>query len=278
MEVVVSPFGGGDPRVSVVIPVRDEAANLPFVLASLPDDIFEVVLVDGGSTDGTADVARRCRPDIRVLEQVGRGKGGALLQGFAAARGDIIVMFDGDGSARGDEIPRFVQVLQEGADLAKGSRFAEGGGSADITQLRRLGNWFFTGIVNLLFGTRYTDLCYGFNVVWANSLPRLRLACTGFEFETLLNIRAAQAGLDVREVPSYEERRLHGTSNLNAVRDGLRILSLIVRERFSLTAPVASQPTHPESIPNPGELVPGAASGNMGSARGMPILEDLLHG
>ena len=220
------------PRVSVVIPALNEAANLPAVLASMPEEIYEVVLVDGGSTDGTAEVARECRPDVRVVEQTGKGKGDALLLGFAAAEGDIIVMFDGDGSARGDEIPRFVKALQDGADLAKGSRFTDGGGSADITPLRRLGNRLLRGMVNMFFRTEYTDLCYGYNAIWRRSVPELHLDCTGFEFETLLNIRAARAGLDVREVPSYEECRVHGVSNLNAVRDGIRIMKLIFRERF----------------------------------------------
>lgn len=220
------------PRVSIVIPARDEAANLPAVLGSIPKDIFEIVLVDGASTDGTPEVARACRPEIRVVEQTGQGKGDALLTGFAAARGDVIVMFDGDGSAKADEIPRFVKALEEGADLAKGSRFLQGGGSADITPVRRLGNMFLRGAVNRLFKTRYTDLCYGYNAIWARCLPGLHLACTGFEFESLLNIRAARVGLEVREVPSYEAPRLHGTSNLNVVRDGFRILRVILRERF----------------------------------------------
>jgi glycosyltransferase involved in cell wall biosynthesis len=221
-----------DPCVSVVIPARDEAANLPAVLADLPKDVFEIVLVDGASTDGTVDVARACRPDIRVIHQVGRGKGDAMLRGFAAAQGDIIVMLDGDGSARADEIPRFVKALEEGADLAKGSRFIDGGGSADITPLRRFGNRFLRGTVNLLFKTSYTDLCYGYNAVWARSLPQLCLNCTGFEFESLLNIRAARARLDVREVPSYEDPRLNGQSNLHAFRDGFRILAVILLERL----------------------------------------------
>jgi len=239
---VAEPRPVTGPRVSIVIPARDEAANLPAVLGSIPEDIFEIVLVDGASTDGTPEVARACRPEIRVIEQIGQGKGDALLTGFAAARGDVIVMFDGDGSAKADEIPRFVKALEEGADLAKGSRFMQGGGSADITPIRRLGNMFLRGAVNRLFKTRYTDLCYGYNAIWASCLPDLHLACTGFEFESLLNIRAARAGLEVREVPSYEELRLHGTSNLNAVRDGLRILRVILRERFgeSEAAPVGT--------------------------------------
>jgi len=238
-------------RVSVVIPARNEAANLPTVLASLPDDIFEVVLVDGGSTDGTAEVAQQCRADVRVFEQEGSGKGDALLQGFAAARGNIIVMFDGDGSAKGDEIPRFVQALKDGADLAKGSRFMDGGGSADITFTRRLGNRFFRTTVNMLFGTKYTDLCYGYNAMWTRSLRRLSLECDGFEFEALLNIRAARAGLDVREVPSYEDLRLHGTSNLNVIRDGLRILWVIVRERFSASEAAWQRVPAEETTPAP---------------------------
>src|SRR5277367_877815 len=88
------------PRVSVVIPARNEAPNLPFVLARLPADLFEAILVDGHSSDKTIAVARRCRPDIRVVHQGGVGKGNALACGFAAARGDVIVTLDADGSGK----------------------------------------------------------------------------------------------------------------------------------------------------------------------------------
>jgi glycosyltransferase involved in cell wall biosynthesis len=222
------------PRVTVVIPALNEADNLPAVLATIPEDVFEIILVDGASTDETANVAQRCRPEIRIVAQWARGKGDALACGFAAASGDIIVMLDADGSANGAEIPRFVQALQDGADLAKGSRFiGGGGGSADITALRRLGNGFLSSLVNLLFGTRYTDLCYGYNAFWRHCLPRFELDCAGFEIEAVINIRAACTNLEVREVPSFEERRLHGQSHLHVVRDGLRILRVILSERFA---------------------------------------------
>jgi glycosyltransferase involved in cell wall biosynthesis len=239
-------------RVSVVIPALNEAENLPSVLATIPEDVFEIVLVDGASTDATIAVAQRCRPDIRVVTQNAYGKGNALECGFSAARGDIIVMLDADGSANGAEIPRFVKALQEGADLAKGSRFIGGGGSADITALRRVGNRFLGSLVNLLFRTRYTDLCYGYNALWRRCLPRLSLNCDGFEVETLLNIRAARTNLPVREVPSDDERRLHGESHLHVVRDGFRILKLILRERFAPAPEVAlvsAEPAH--RLPDP---------------------------
>ena len=118
-----------DPRVSVITPTLNEAANLPYVFADLPTEFHEVIVVDGFSTDGRIDVAESLRADVRIVRQNRRGKGDALRCGFLAATGDIVVMLDADGSADPREIPRFVEVLQGGADFAKGSRFIAGGGS-----------------------------------------------------------------------------------------------------------------------------------------------------
>jgi glycosyltransferase involved in cell wall biosynthesis len=220
------------PTVSVVIPVKNEARNLPIVFRTVPAWVDEVVLVDGRSVDDTLAVARRCRPDVKIVNQTGKGKGDALLAGFDACSGDIIVMIDGDGSTDGAEIIRFVAVLVAGADYAKGSRFANSGGSDDINLPRRLGNRILCGMVNLAFRTRYTDLCYGYNAFWARHLPALGLDCIGFEIETMMNIRVAKAGLRVQEVPSYEFRRIHGVSNLRVFFDGWRILKVITAEAF----------------------------------------------
>lgn len=218
-------------RVSVVIPTLNEAENLPYVFDLLPADLHEVIVVDGHSTDGTREVARSLRPGVRVVEQTGVGKGDALQTGFQACSGDIIVMLDADGSTDPREIPRFVAALCQGADFVKGSRFAQGGGSGDLTPVRRVGNWALNRVVNGLYGTSYTDLCYGFNAFWARCLPYMRVDCSGFEVETLINVRIAKAGLIVHEVPSFESPRLHGASNLNALRDGIRVLRVISHER-----------------------------------------------
>jgi glycosyltransferase involved in cell wall biosynthesis len=223
-------------RVSVVIAAMNEAENLPHVLARLPEGLHEVILVDGHSVDDTVAVARRLRPDVRILTQTGRGKGNALADGFAVCSGDIIVALDADGSTDAAEIPRFVAALCNGADFVKGSRFAQGGSSTDITRTRSLGNYFLNAFVNLLYGTHYTDLCYGYNAFWARCLPYMRVDCDGFEVETLINVRIAKAGLVVHEVPSAEYPRLHGASNLHAVRDGTRVLRTILRERASLAS------------------------------------------
>jgi hypothetical protein len=93
-----------------------------------------------------------------------------------------------------------------------------------------LGNRALNGLVNILFRARYTDLCYGYNAFWAHCLPHMQVDCDGFEVETQINIRVTKAGLRVSEVPSFEGKRIHGVSNLNAFRDGWRVLGTIMRE------------------------------------------------
>jgi glycosyltransferase involved in cell wall biosynthesis len=238
----LTPHVAISPTVSVVVPAMNEAENLPHVFATLPHWIDEIVLVDGNSTDETVAVARRLRPNIRVITQTGKGKGNALAAGFAACTGDIIVMIDADGSTDGHEIIQFVGALVTGADFVKGSRYATGGGSDDLTFNRKFGNKVLTALVNRIYGTRYSDLCYGYNAFWARHLDVLNPDCDGFEVETLLNIRAAKAGLRVQEVPSHERCRIHGQSNLHAVRDGIRVLKTIIREWRTGPAPATPQP------------------------------------
>jgi glycosyltransferase involved in cell wall biosynthesis len=232
--------------VSVVIPTLNEARSIVHVLPRLPAGIDQVVLIDGGSTDGTVEVARRLRPDMTIVQQTRCGKGNALACGFAAATGDIIVMMDADGSTRPEEISQFVETLvRSGADFAKGSRFIPGGGSHDITSFRRAGNKVLNLLVNTLCRTRYTDLCYGYNAFWRRCLPVFDLDHgkngtvpvsgkmqwgDGFEVETLITIRLAVASLQVVEVPSVEHGRLYGHSHLHAFSDGLRVLRTIFVE------------------------------------------------
>ncbi|MEV0589151.1 glycosyltransferase family 2 protein [Nonomuraea sp. NPDC050310] len=227
----ITPHLAIAPTVSVVVPAMNEAQNLPHVFATLPQWIDEIVLVDGNSVDDTVEVARRLRPNVKIVTQTGRGKGDALAAGFNAATGDIIVMIDADGSTDGHEIITFVGALVTGADFVKGSRYASGGNSDDLTFSRRFGNLILTKLVNLFYGTQYTDLCYGYNAFWSRHLSVLDLDCDGFEVETLMNVRAAKAGLKVVEVPSHERCRIHGESNLRAIRDGMRVLRTILREK-----------------------------------------------
>jgi glycosyl transferase family 2 len=242
----------GNPRVSVVVPTRNEARNLEVVLpaiAAVRPAVHEIIVVDGDSVDGTIETAQRVLPWVKVITQTRKGKGNAMACGFKAAAGDVIVMFDADGSADPAEIPAFVRALIDGADFAKGSRFVRGGGSDDITLLRKSGNAGLNGVANALFGTSYTDLCYGYNAFWADILPVLDLPPIdrpppadgsmlwgdGFEIETVLNCRVAAAGLKITEVPSMERERIFGQTNLRTFADGSRVLRTLAAERRRAT-------------------------------------------
>jgi glycosyltransferase involved in cell wall biosynthesis len=243
-------------RVTVVIPTRNEALNLPYVAERMPE-VDEIVVVDGASVDNTVEVAQRLWPQAVIVHQTRNGKGNALACGFAAASGDIIVMIDADGSTDPAEIPAFVATLVEGADLAKGSRFSLGGGSDDITTLRRFGNKGLNWLVNRIFATQFADLCYGYNAFWRRHLAVIDLPDVdateaqwgdGFEVETIINVRMARADMIIHEVGSHESRRIHGRSNLNAFSDGLRVLRTIDRERRSRRAGQRSMNSTPARV------------------------------
>ncbi len=216
--------------VSVVVPAMNEELNLAHVLPRIPGWVQEVILVDGNSKDRTVEVAREILPDIIVVNQDRSGKGAALRAGFQAARGEIIVMLDADGSTDPAEIPAFVGALLSGADFVKGSRFLQGGGTADMEWYRKLGNWGFLQLVKWRFGGNFSDLCYGYAAFWRDTLEQFALEeSDGFEIETSMNIQALRSNLRLAEVPSFEHLRIHGTSNLRTIPDGWRVLKTIAR-------------------------------------------------
>jgi glycosyltransferase involved in cell wall biosynthesis len=156
-----------------------------WVLEQIADDVSEVILVDGNSTDATLLTARSCRPDIKVVPQEGFGKGSALRTGFLAATGDIIVMMDADGSMAPQQIRHYMHFLTNGYDFVKGSRFIAGGGSLDITTFRPLGNRFLLTVFNGLYDAELTDLCYGFCAFHHRYFEHLNLSADGFEIAAM---------------------------------------------------------------------------------------------
>jgi len=245
-ERLVSPPSSGvdakDPRramrtfdrftISVVIPVLNEEEALPHVLSRLPKWIDEVLLVDGNSTDKTVEVARKAYPKINVMTQKGRGKGNALKCGLEAAKGDIIVMIDGDGSMDPAEIPFFVGALLSGADYVKGSRFLQGAGTLDMPPIRVVGNGALVMLANFLFGVRFSDITYGFNAIWREHTCCMALEIDGWPYEIISNIRVLKHRLHVVEVACYEQERVAGEAKLEALSAGWEILVAMIIEWF----------------------------------------------
>src|SRR3954454_12177334 len=242
-------------RLSVVIPTKNEAASIGWVLEHLPAQVDEVIIVDGQSTDGTVETALAIRPDVRIVMERRPGKGAAIRAGFAAARGDYIVMIDADGSMDPAEIDRCLAALRDRRDpqhggkydLVKGSRFLRGGGTADMSPIRAFGNDVLRRMVNVLYGVEFSDFCYGLIATRRDCAAALGLRRDGFEIEAEIQLRALAAGLRVGEVASLEAPRLYGESNLNAWRDGRRVLKTILAERFVGDL----GPAQPSGVPAP---------------------------
>jgi glycosyltransferase involved in cell wall biosynthesis len=238
------------PTVSAVIPTLNEADNLRWLLPRLAA-VDEVVVVDGDSSDGSAEVARLLRPDAIIISEPPSGKGTAMRMGMAAASCDVIIMLDADGSMDPAEFDSFLSLICRGFDFVKGSRYACGGGSDDLTGVRRIGNRTLTRLANMLYRTRWSDLCYGYVAMRRSVLHRLQLESTGFEIETEMCVNAVRAGLRMAEVASHESDRRFGVSNLNTFRDGWRVLKTMVRLRFQgAIDSIDGEPvTRPEPLP-----------------------------
>lgn len=217
-------------RVSVVIPCLDEAETITECVVQacqvLADNGLEgeVIVVDNGSTDGSGDLARAA--GANVIAEPRRGYGSAYLAGLAAARGDYIVMVDADLTYDFREIPRFVQELEDGAELVVGNRM-RGLRPGSMSWLSRVGNPLLSGFLNALHRTNIGDAHCGMRAVRRSVLSLLNMRTVGMEFASEMVIRATRERLDVREIPIELHPRV-GESKLAPFRDGWRHLRLIL--------------------------------------------------
>jgi glycosyltransferase involved in cell wall biosynthesis len=216
--------------VSVVIPALNEGRNIRKVITEvdrmLRDTRHEIIVVDGHSTDDTVKIANSLGAKV-IYDSV--GKGSALIKGLKASKGAVIVSMDADLSNEPKELGLLIDGIQIGYDVCMGSRFMAGGNSEDISFIRVLGNRFFVWLVNTMFGSRYSDMCYGYRSFSREALRKLDLKETGFGIETEINIKAVKEGLKTLEVPSVEKKRMAGDPKLRTFRDGYVILRTILK-------------------------------------------------
>jgi glycosyltransferase involved in cell wall biosynthesis len=221
-----------EPLVSVVMPCLNEEKALGSCIQTIQRTFAgagidgEIVVCDNGSTDASVSIAERM--GARVVHQPLRGYGNAYLKGFASARGRYLVMGDADDTYDFRMIPQFVDALDGGGyQFVTGSRYLDGG-DAHITALHRyLGNPALTRILNILFGTRYTDVYCGFRAFSRDTYQTIRPVSPGMEFNLELAINAHLAGLKVKEIPIVLAPR-KGESKLRTFRDGWRSLRMML--------------------------------------------------
>lgn len=222
-------------KVTALICTMNEAENLGYVLPRIPAWVDEVLLVDGHSSDGTTEVAKQLRPDILVLLQPGKGKGLAIRHGVAQAQGEIVVTLDADGTTNPEDMERFVHPLFEGYDFVKGTRLTQGR-PPKMPLHRWFGNWLLAATANLLFATRYTDICSGYNAFWKQHFSKLDLNYAGSEMEQEMLVQLRDKKLRVAEVFHFDAGRIAGVSQTETIPadaiKGLLDLWVIVKERF----------------------------------------------
>lgn len=215
--------------LSIVIPTLDEAHNIrkliPLVKKEIKDYNYELIVVDGHSKDDTVSVARNMGANV-IFDR--DGKGSALIKGFKEARGKIIISMDADLSHEPKELRLLISGIETGYDICVGSRFLSGGGSADMPIFRIFGNKVFVALVNIIYGSSYSDMCYGYRSFTKKVLGRLNLKEKGFGIETEINIKAQKAHLKILEVPSFEKKRAAGEGKLRSFNDGFVILRTIL--------------------------------------------------
>ena len=216
--------------VSIVIPTLNEEKNIAKVIHGIRKNLrstkYEILVVDGHSSDNTVSIAKKL--GARVIYD-NKGKGSALRKGFGAAKGSIIGSMDADLSNEPKELNLLVESIRIGYDVCMGSRFMVGGGSEDISKIRILGNKFFVSVVNLFFGSKYSDMCYGYRSFRKSIIKKLDLKEDGFGIETEININAIKAHLKIIEIPSTEKKREAGEAKLRTFSDGYMILKTIVK-------------------------------------------------
>jgi glycosyltransferase involved in cell wall biosynthesis len=220
-------------KISIVIPTLNEEKNIGKILKSIKNEMrkrklkHEIIVVDGYSTDNTIKIAKKY--NVKVLFDK-LGKGSALRKGFKAAKGDIIISIDADLSHNPKEIGLLIEGIKTGYDICAGSRFIQGGGTADMPWYRKIGNKFFVLLVNFFWKTNYSDMCYGYRAFKKSVVKKLKLKTNGFGIETEIAIDAAKKRLKVLEIPSFEKKRAGGEGKLKTIKDGWEIFKIILSE------------------------------------------------
>ncbi|OSM01941.1 putative histidinol-phosphate phosphatase family protein [Magnetofaba australis IT-1] len=188
----------------------------------------ELIIMDGGSTDGTLEYARAQGYAIHVQQQPGLGA--AYLEGLARATGDIVILFSPDGNSDPARIPDLIEKMRQGYDLAIVSRYLDWAKSTDDDLVTGFGNWLFTKLYNVLFRQKVTDLLVIYRAFRRDLVQELGVDHTAISWTTQMMCKAAKQRKRIGEIPGDEPPRIGGVRKMNPLRNGWAELSMLLRE------------------------------------------------
>ncbi len=233
--------------ISVIVPTLNEIRSIETVLKSISqENVDEILVVDGHSTDGTIDLVEKL--GYRLLSQEGHGLGNAIQTGINNTKGDVIVIVDADGSHDSRDIARLAAKIQQGYDVVVGSRYISGpsirgfaigtlfprsqSSSYDDTLIREIGNRLFTFLCRKIYHLQIHDTLMGFKAFRRHIFNKIKLNECGQEFDVEILIKAKKAGFKIGEVPVIEHKRVYGKSKLSVPYHGFKVLQVIIKEIF----------------------------------------------
>ena len=221
-----------NPSRVLLLTTMNEITGLRAVWDKIPFDLFNRgIIVDAHSTDGTLDFLKG--KQCEVIFQHSPGRGSAIREAMSLITEDIVVLMASDGNDDPKYIPALLAKIDEGYDVVSGSRFAPGGmtdDSDDPYGIRRLGNRFFTFLVNGLWNAKYSDAAYGLRAFRTNAWVRMRMNAKWNETEFLMSIRSAKLGLRVVQIPVVEGKRAGGEVKAKTFSTGWSLMKVIMRE------------------------------------------------
>ncbi len=191
--------------------------------------VDEIIVVDGGSTDGTVEFCKAQGYTVYIQKE--RGYGSAMREAAALAKGELIIEFPPDGNSMPEKIPDVIRKLEEGYDLVIASRYAPGARSDDDDFLTAIGNWGFTFVTNILFMSSYTDVLVGFRGYRKSAYQQLDMTATGLDWSIQMPIQFRKKRLRVADIPAIEPARIGGVRKMRPFRTGWQILKTLIKER-----------------------------------------------